>query len=70
MTPKYALEIMDRLLRDLIQNNSPFANKIIILGGDFKQLLPVLTQGTRSETVNLSIKFRGFGIPCLAFKGR
>lgn len=57
MAPRYALELMDHLLQDLMQNNIPFGGKIVILGGDFRQLLPVKQNATRSETVNLSIKF-------------
>ena len=30
--------------------------KIVILGGDFRQILPVLPYGVRSEVVNLAIK--------------
>lgn len=56
MAPRHALEIMDRLLRDLMENDKPFGGKIVILGGDFRQLLPVKKGGTRSETVDLSIK--------------
>uniref|UniRef100_A0AC34FY32 ATP-dependent DNA helicase n=1 Tax=Panagrolaimus sp. ES5 TaxID=591445 RepID=A0AC34FY32_9BILA len=41
MAPKYALEIMDRLLRDFTKIDEPFGGKILLLGGDFRQLLPV-----------------------------
>ncbi|XP_018400734.1 PREDICTED: ATP-dependent DNA helicase pif1-like, partial [Cyphomyrmex costatus] len=57
MAPRYALEIIGRTLRDIMNNNLPFGGKIIILGGDFRQLLPIKLHGTRSEIVNLSIKF-------------
>ncbi|XP_036146017.1 ATP-dependent DNA helicase PIF1-like [Monomorium pharaonis] len=57
MAPRYALEVMDHLLQDLMQNNLKFGDKIVILGGDFRQLLPVQQNVTRSEIVNLSIKF-------------
>ncbi|XP_029670107.1 ATP-dependent DNA helicase PIF1-like [Formica exsecta] len=57
MAPRYALEIMDRTLRDIMNNNLPFDGKIIVLGGDFRQLLPIKIHGTRCEIVNLSIKF-------------
>uniref|UniRef100_A0AC35GIH2 ATP-dependent DNA helicase n=1 Tax=Panagrolaimus sp. PS1159 TaxID=55785 RepID=A0AC35GIH2_9BILA len=59
MAPRYALEIMDRLLRDLTKIEEPFGGKILLLGGDFRQLLPVRKNGTRSECVNLSIKNSG-----------
>uniref|UniRef100_A0A6V7JG82 ATP-dependent DNA helicase n=1 Tax=Bracon brevicornis TaxID=1563983 RepID=A0A6V7JG82_9HYME len=57
MAPRYALEVMDRTLRDIMNNNMPFGGKIVILGGDFRQFLRVNVGGTRSGTVNLSIKF-------------
>ncbi|XP_036143658.1 ATP-dependent DNA helicase pif1-like isoform X2 [Monomorium pharaonis] len=57
MAPQYALEIMDRTLRDIMNNNFPFGGKIVLLGGDFRQLLPIKLHATRSKIVNLSIKF-------------
>jgi len=57
MAPRYVLKIMDRTLRDITNNNLPFGGKIIVLGGDFRQLLPIKGHGTRSEIVNLLIKF-------------
>lgn len=38
---KYAFEIMDRLLKYLLQNDKPFGGKIIVAGGDFRQTLPI-----------------------------
>lgn len=57
MAPKYALKIMDRTLRDIMKSNIPFGGKIVILGGDFRQILPIKEKGTKSEIINLSIKF-------------
>lgn len=57
MAPRYALEGMDRILRDIMDNNSPFGGKVVVLGGDFRQLLPVNIRSIRAETVNLSIKY-------------
>lgn len=57
MASRYALEIIDRTLRDIMNNDVLLGGKIIILGGDFRQLLPIKVRGTRSEIVNLSIKF-------------
>ncbi|XP_063991156.1 uncharacterized protein LOC135169788 [Diachasmimorpha longicaudata] len=57
MAPRYALELVDRSLRDFMKNDLPFGGKIMILGGDFRQLLPVKPHATRSKLVNLSIKF-------------
>ena len=52
-----ALELIDRSLRDFMNVDLPFGGKIMFLGGDFRQLLPVKVNVTRSELVNLSIKF-------------
>ncbi|XP_018368655.1 PREDICTED: uncharacterized protein LOC108764776 [Trachymyrmex cornetzi] len=57
MAPRYVLEIMDRTLRDIMQNNLYFDGKIVLVGGDFRQLLPIKERATRSEIINLSIKF-------------
>ena len=57
IAPKYALEIVNRTLQNIMGNGLPFGGKIIILGGDFRQLLPIKIKGTRSETLNLSIKY-------------
>ncbi|XP_058796670.1 uncharacterized protein LOC131667344 [Phymastichus coffea] len=57
MTPRYALEIVNRTLQNIMNNDVPFGGKIMILGGDFRQLLPIKINGTRAETLNLSIKY-------------
>ncbi|XP_008212376.1 ATP-dependent DNA helicase PIF1-like [Nasonia vitripennis] len=57
MAPRYALEIVNRTLKSIMNNDVPFGDKIIILGGDFRQLLPIKVRGTRSETLSLSIKY-------------
>ena len=56
MAPRYALEIIDKTLRDILNTDLLFGGKIVILGGAFRQLLPVLARGIRSKIVNLSIK--------------
>ena len=36
MAPRYALEIMDRTLKDIMSNDILFGGKIVILGRDFR----------------------------------
>lgn len=44
MAPKEALEAVDVLLRDLMQlPDVPFGGKVFVLGGDFRQVLPVMS---------------------------
>ena len=42
MIPKGALNVVDKLLRDLTGVDAPFGGKLLVLGGDFRQVLPVL----------------------------
>ena len=51
MLDRFLLEAMDRTLRDIMQKDAPFGDKIIILAGDFRQCLPVVPGATRSGTV-------------------
>ncbi|KMQ89447.1 hypothetical protein RF55_10925 [Lasius niger] len=55
MAPRYALEIMDRTLRDIMNNNISFGGKIVLLGGDFRQLLPIKVHAIRSEIKKLNL---------------
>lgn len=57
MAPRHKLELVNRTLCDIMNNDLPFGGKIVVLGGDFRQLLPIKVNATRSETINLSIKF-------------
>lgn len=56
MLPKYGLNNMDQLLRSIGNPNLTFGGKIMVLGGDFRQCLPVQQRANRSELVDLSIK--------------
>ncbi|GFY46291.1 ATP-dependent DNA helicase [Trichonephila inaurata madagascariensis] len=41
MTPQRALSAVDRLLKERMGLDLPFVCKVIILGGDWRQILPV-----------------------------
>ncbi|GBM09184.1 hypothetical protein AVEN_169133-1 [Araneus ventricosus] len=56
MTHVHAFLAVDRLLEDLTKCDEPFGGKIILLGGDFCQVLPVILRGSRSLTVSSCIK--------------
>ena len=42
MNPVHALSAIDLLLRDVMNNDHLFGGKVIVLGGDFRQVLPVV----------------------------
>lgn len=50
------LHILDNLLRDvMLAPEIPFGGKILILGADFRQVLPTIIKGSRSDIVDASI---------------
>ncbi|CAN6861890.1 unnamed protein product [Brassica oleracea] len=61
MTHKHAFEALDKTLRDIISRKNPsakdktFDGKTVLLGGDCRQILPVIPQGNRADTVLASI---------------
>ena len=48
MTKRQAVETLDRTLQDIMGCNQPFGGKVMLFGGDFKQVLPVVVRGTRA----------------------
>ena len=56
MSPKLALECVDRLLQEVMGNKRRFGGKVILLGGDFRQCFPVVTRGWRVATVKACVK--------------
>ncbi|XP_031109293.1 ATP-dependent DNA helicase PIF1-like [Ipomoea triloba] len=61
MMHKYCFEALDKTMRDLLRfknENSydmPFGGKTVVLGGDFRQILPVIPKGTRQDIVGATI---------------
>ena len=56
MQNKHAVDAVDRTLQDLLGNDTPFGGITVLLGGDFRQTLPVIPHGTRQQVVAASIK--------------
>ena len=56
MIPKYALEAIDALLRDICNSNVPFAGKVVLLGGDFRQTLPIVRRGGSTQIMEVCLK--------------
>ncbi|XP_035831966.1 uncharacterized protein LOC110870312 [Helianthus annuus] len=61
MIHKHAFEALDRTMKDIFKSDDslnsemPFGGKVMVLGGDFRQILPVVPNGSRREIVNASI---------------
>ncbi|CAH1432688.1 unnamed protein product [Lactuca virosa] len=56
MAKRHALEAVDPTMKDITGVMLPFGGKIMVLGGDFRQVLPVVRRGTRAQSVNSSIR--------------
>ncbi|XP_022008025.1 uncharacterized protein LOC110907339 [Helianthus annuus] len=56
MAKRQAIEAVDRTLKDIIGVNLPFGGKIMVMGGDFRQVLPVVKRGTRAQIVDSSLR--------------
>jgi ATP-dependent DNA helicase PIF1 len=51
MQHKWVFEAVDRTLRDITGIDKPFGGKVILMGGDFRQVLPVVPRANRGQVV-------------------
>ncbi|XP_026450528.1 uncharacterized protein LOC113350604 [Papaver somniferum] len=58
MAHRYSLDAFDRMMRDITEIVEPFGGKIIIMGDDFLQVLPVNPRSTRGQTVDACLSRR------------
>ncbi|KAF6137726.1 hypothetical protein GIB67_007200 [Kingdonia uniflora] len=56
MQHKYCVEVVDRSLQDVLENGRPFGGITVVLGGDFRQILPVVPKGVREDIVSASLR--------------
>ncbi|XP_061363930.1 uncharacterized protein LOC133307434 [Gastrolobium bilobum] len=63
MVHRLCFEALDKTLRDILRFSDsrcvdkPFGGKVIVLGGDFRQILPVIPRGSRQQIVNATINY-------------
>lgn len=56
MNDRRCFEALDKTLRDILdQPTCPFGGKSVLLGGDFRQTLPVKSKGTKMDIIASSI---------------
>ncbi|XP_076900478.1 uncharacterized protein LOC143554654 [Bidens hawaiensis] len=74
MIHKHAFEALDGTLNDVMNGDSAntsealFGGKVVVFCGDFRQILPVVTNGTRSECVNACINSSYIWSKCKVLK--
>jgi ATP-dependent DNA helicase PIF1 len=59
MAHRFCFEALDRCLKDLMSetgnSDKIFGGKVVVFGGDFRQILPVIPRGSRSDVVHATI---------------
>jgi hypothetical protein len=55
MTKRHSVKTLDRSLQDIMGCELPFGEKVMMLGGDFRQVLPVVPQGTRAQIMDATL---------------
>ena len=57
MVPSTVLKAVDKLFKEIMKSLKLFGRKTLHIGGDFRQTLPVVPQGTRAAFIKASLKF-------------
>ncbi|XP_044354850.1 uncharacterized protein [Triticum aestivum] len=57
MTRRQAVEALDNSMRDIMaQPDLPFGGKTVVFGGHFRQVLPLVRKGTRSQIIDATLR--------------
>ena len=73
MTQRYAFEALDKTLRDILGFENPenreriFGGMTVLLGGDFRQIQPVIPKAKRPEVIQASINRSDLWKACKLF---
>lgn len=60
MANKFFFETLDKSLQDIMsetteESDKIFGRKVVVLGGNFRQILSVIPRGTRSNIIHATI---------------
>ncbi|XP_076953596.1 uncharacterized protein LOC143627717 [Bidens hawaiensis] len=55
MTHKHAFQALDRSCKDVLQSKLLFGGKVVVFGGDFRQILQVIQKGSRQQIVKATL---------------
>ncbi|XP_072087919.1 uncharacterized protein [Arachis hypogaea] len=70
MLNKICYEALDKSFKDILRSSSsynedlPFGGKVVVLGGDFRQILPVIPMGSRQDIVQATINSSYLWLSC------
>jgi lysophospholipid acyltransferase (LPLAT)-like uncharacterized protein len=49
-------QCVETSLQDIMECDLPFGGKVMVFGGDFRQVLPVVTRGTRAQVTDATLQ--------------
>ncbi|XP_062104302.1 uncharacterized protein LOC133815480 [Humulus lupulus] len=55
MSHHQSIEALDLMLKDINDSAQPFGGKVVVLGGDFRQVLPIVQKARREETIDATL---------------
>ena len=55
MSRRQTIEALDNMLQDINESKLPFGGKVVVFGGDFRQVLHVVPKASRQETIDASL---------------
>jgi ATP-dependent DNA helicase PIF1 len=55
MTKRQSIETLDRSLQDVMGCELPFGGKVMVFGGDFKQVLPIIPRGNMAQIMDATL---------------
>ncbi|XP_022897839.1 ATP-dependent DNA helicase PIF4-like [Olea europaea var. sylvestris] len=58
MINRCAFEALDKMLKDITECELPFGGKVVVFGGDFRQVLSVVQRGTKDDIMKKEISIR------------
>ncbi|XP_024010291.1 uncharacterized protein LOC112085317 [Eutrema salsugineum] len=64
MMSRHCFETLDRTMRHILRCDKIFGGKVVVLGGDFRQILPVIPGGSKIETVMASLNSSPLWLEC------
>ncbi|XP_012833445.1 PREDICTED: uncharacterized protein LOC105954317 [Erythranthe guttata] len=68
MMHRYCFEALDKTLRSITHVPKPFGGKVVVLGGDFRQILPVVLKASRQDIVHATINSSQLWEECKVLK--
>ena len=55
MAHRQCHEAVERCLRDIMGNDLPWDGKIVVMGGDFRQIISVVREDTRTQVLSACV---------------